>query len=47
MIHVNTKRKKKKTYLCSVPDQSLSDTIINQFTFNITCIIITIITHLT
>ena len=31
-------KKPKKKYLCSVtarPDQSLSDTIINQFTFNI------------
>jgi hypothetical protein len=42
-------QKTKKTYLCSVtarPDQSLSNTTINQFTFNITCII-TIIIHLT
>jgi phosphopantetheine adenylyltransferase len=45
-LHVNThtkKREKKqqknrKTYLCSVtarPDQSLSNTTLNQFTFNI------------
>ena len=42
-------QKTRKTYLCSVtarPDQSLSNTTINQFTFNITCII-TIIIHLT
>ena len=41
-------QKNRKTYLCSVtarPDQSLSNTTINQFTFNITCIITIIIQY--
>ena len=42
-------KKTRKTYLCSVtawPDQSPSNTTINQFTFNITCIITIIIVTL-